>query len=93
MIFAYFGPDTLLPVTSIIAAAAGAILMFGRLIWHTLARVFRTVTGKGEATVAPATIRRSAASMRLDTGHEAPAPSHLHQGELETAEVLEEAGA
>ncbi len=30
MLFAYFGPDTFLPVTSIIATAVGVFLMFGR---------------------------------------------------------------
>ena len=30
MIFAYFGPETVLPMTSIVAAAVGVIMMFGR---------------------------------------------------------------
>jgi hypothetical protein len=30
MIFAYFGPDTMMPVASVIVAAAGAVLLFGR---------------------------------------------------------------
>ena len=30
MIFAYFGPETVLPVTSILAAAVGGVMMFGR---------------------------------------------------------------
>lgn len=30
MIFAYFGPETLLPLTSIVAVAAGAIMMCGK---------------------------------------------------------------
>jgi hypothetical protein len=29
-IFAYIGPDTLLPLTSVVATVAGVILMFGR---------------------------------------------------------------
>jgi hypothetical protein len=33
LLFAYFGPETVLPVTSIIATIAGLAMMFGR---HTL---------------------------------------------------------
>ncbi len=32
MLFAYFGPETMMPVASIIAAAAGVVMMFGRSI-------------------------------------------------------------
>jgi hypothetical protein len=30
MIFAYFGPETVLPLTSMVAAAIGFLMMFGR---------------------------------------------------------------
>ena len=30
MLFAYIGPDTLLPMTSVVATVVGVILMFGR---------------------------------------------------------------
>jgi hypothetical protein len=29
-IFAYFGPETVLPLTSVVAAVVGVVLMFGR---------------------------------------------------------------
>jgi hypothetical protein len=32
MLFAYMGPETMLPVASIVAAAAGVVMMFGRNI-------------------------------------------------------------
>jgi hypothetical protein len=32
MLFAYFGPDTMMPVTSVVAATIGVVLMFGRNI-------------------------------------------------------------
>jgi hypothetical protein len=32
MILLYFGPDTVMPVASAVAAVAGAVLMFGRRI-------------------------------------------------------------
>jgi hypothetical protein len=30
MFFAYIGPDTLLPMTSVVATAVGVVLMFGK---------------------------------------------------------------
>ncbi len=30
MLFAYFGPETMMPVASIVAAVAGVVMMFGR---------------------------------------------------------------
>jgi hypothetical protein len=32
MLFAYFGPDTVMPVASALVAAVGVVLMFGRNI-------------------------------------------------------------
>jgi nitrate reductase gamma subunit len=32
MLFAYVGPETMMPVASVIAAAAGVAMMFGRNI-------------------------------------------------------------
>jgi len=32
MLFAYFGPETMMPVASIIAAGVGVVMMFGRNI-------------------------------------------------------------
>lgn len=32
MIFAYFGPETVLPLTSVLAAVTGVALMFGRQV-------------------------------------------------------------
>ena len=34
MLFAYLGPDTVLPMTSMVAAAVGFLLMFGRQVVH-----------------------------------------------------------
>ncbi len=30
MLFAYFGPETMMPVASVIAAVGGVVLLFGR---------------------------------------------------------------
>jgi hypothetical protein len=32
MLFAYFGPETMMPVASVICAATGVVMMFGRSI-------------------------------------------------------------
>jgi hypothetical protein len=32
MLFAYIGPDTMMPVASIVAATVGVVMMFGRNI-------------------------------------------------------------
>jgi hypothetical protein len=32
MIFAYVGPEVMMPVASVVAAAAGMVLLFGRAI-------------------------------------------------------------
>jgi hypothetical protein len=32
MLFAYFGPETMMPVASIVCAAVGVVMMFGRNI-------------------------------------------------------------
>jgi hypothetical protein len=38
---AYFGPETMMPVASILAAVGGAVLMFGRNTLYFVKRVFR----------------------------------------------------
>jgi hypothetical protein len=41
MLFAYFGPETMMPVASIVAATVGALMMFSRnllMVGRTLAR-------------------------------------------------------
>jgi hypothetical protein len=40
-IFAYFGPETVLPLTSVVAAVAGVFMMFGRNSVRFVARCLR----------------------------------------------------
>lgn len=40
-LFAYFGPETLMPLTSIVAAVAGVFLMFGKNTLRLIAGLFR----------------------------------------------------
>lgn len=42
-LFAYFGPETLMPLTSIIAAAAGVFLMFGRNTLRVITGLFSSI--------------------------------------------------
>ncbi len=40
LFFLYLGPQTVLPLASIIAALAGVVLMFWRLIWRFIKKIF-----------------------------------------------------
>jgi hypothetical protein len=37
MVFAYFGPETVMPVTSIVATVAAVILMYGKSLFRLVA--------------------------------------------------------
>jgi hypothetical protein len=47
VLFAYFGPETFLPVTSAIAGVVGVLLMFGRSSIRLLLDGARRVVGRG----------------------------------------------
>jgi hypothetical protein len=46
MIFAYFGPETTLPVASAVAAAVGFVLTAGRFVTAWIAQRFRSFERK-----------------------------------------------
>jgi hypothetical protein len=49
MLFAYLGPETMMPVASVIAAVAGVVMMFGRnvvQIGRNVIRRIRPASGK-----------------------------------------------
>lgn len=46
MIFAYLGPETMLPMTSIVAGIAGVVLMLGRNSIRWLVAPFRLVASR-----------------------------------------------
>jgi hypothetical protein len=49
MLFAYFGPETMMPVASVIAAVAGVAMMFGRnilLFGRNIVRRIRPGSGR-----------------------------------------------
>ncbi len=43
MIFAYFGPETVLPLASILATVFGVVMMFGRLSFKMMLAPFRAL--------------------------------------------------
>jgi hypothetical protein len=44
LIFAYFSPETFLPMTSILASAVGVLLLFGRNLLQVVRRLLRIAT-------------------------------------------------
>jgi hypothetical protein len=45
-LFAYFGPDTFMPVASIVGAVGGAMMIFGRTIFRVAWRSFGVLVRK-----------------------------------------------
>lgn len=45
--FAYIGPETMLPLTSVLAGAVGVVMMFGRNVLRGVGRIFRRPPGSG----------------------------------------------
>ena len=58
-LLAYLGPETMLPMTSVIAGVIGVILMVGRQTWSLLLGLLRI---KGKGPRAKARAKRSASA-------------------------------
>jgi hypothetical protein len=43
LIFAYFSPETLLPVTSIVATVIGVVMMFGKTMFRLTLSALRSI--------------------------------------------------
>lgn len=52
MLFAYVGPEVMLPVASVITGVVGVFLMFGRNVVALGRGAVRRVTGSGSKTAA-----------------------------------------
>jgi hypothetical protein len=63
MVFAYLGPETMLPMTSVVAGVVGFLMMFGRNTWSWLSRTARRF--KPRAASEPKSARRF---RRIGTG-------------------------
>jgi hypothetical protein len=48
MLFAYIGPDTMLPLASVFAGIVGVVLMFGRQVKLGVRNLVRRITGRSE---------------------------------------------
>lgn len=55
MLFAYFGPETVLPLTSTLAAVLGFVLMFGRRLGLFATVAFRAVARRLRRKAGPST--------------------------------------
>jgi hypothetical protein len=52
LVFAYFGPETLLPVTSIVATIVGIVMMLGRGSFRFILQFFRRVLRRRKGVAA-----------------------------------------
>jgi hypothetical protein len=48
-VLAYLGPETMLPLTSVVAGVAGVLMMFGRNAWSWAVATFPRITSRGSA--------------------------------------------
>lgn len=53
IILAYFGPDTVMPLTSIVATIAAVVVMFGKNLFRLVAYWIRRATLRGRHGQAP----------------------------------------
>ena len=75
MLLAYLGPETLLPLTSIVAGIAGGLLMFGKNLLRMAKLTVRLITGRSRSvTAGENSLRRSRRSgeLRLDSPEDVP---------------------
>jgi hypothetical protein len=75
MILGYFGPETLLPVTSVLAGLIGVILMVGRAALRLGARLRRAPVQRARLEPDTTTNRRASpllGAIRLDPEKERP---------------------
>lgn len=71
MLFAYFGPETILPLASVLATVFGVVMMFGRLSFRIALAPFRWIAEKARkpsasAVRGPAAWRRPVGESRRD---------------------------
>jgi hypothetical protein len=53
IVFLYFGPETVIPLTSILAGIIGAVLVFWRYIVVMVRKLFKRMYNREEAFVEP----------------------------------------
>jgi hypothetical protein len=69
VLFAYIGPETVLPLTSVLAAVAGVFVVFGRMAVRYPVALFLRVVAiiRGRGAVRGPIGRRSAGKVRSDS--------------------------
>ncbi len=82
-LFAYFGPETVLPVASVIATVLGALAMFGRASLRLLLAPLMKVLRLGQGRVGEPTLKGPNVWRRPGTGVGAGA-STPHQSRTES---------
>ncbi len=55
---AYLGPETMLPMTSVIAGAIGVVMMFGRKSFRWVANCCRAIVARPNPKASPEATRR-----------------------------------
>ena len=75
MVFAYFGPETMLPLASVVATVVGVVMMFGRLSLKFAMAPFQWLLRKGRGEASPSALRGPTAWRRgkAPSRHEAEA--------------------
>jgi hypothetical protein len=54
LVLGYLGPEVVLPLTSVFAAALGVLLVFWRFLWRLLMMPIRYFLGRKDPVVPPA---------------------------------------
>ncbi len=67
MLFAYFGPETVLPLASVLATVFGVVMMFGRASFRIALMPFRWIFKKGNAPSSASALKGPAAWRRPAT--------------------------
>lgn len=78
MLFAYFGPETFLPVTSAIAGVVGVLLMFGRSSVRLVLDGLRRLVGRGDQKAAPQNTVPSRPHLNISASPRAHAEANDH---------------
>ncbi len=69
-VVAYLGPETMLPMTSVLAGVAGVVMMFGRAGWNWTKGAYKQATSSTRAK--PASKLRKIGNgpiLRVNSGH------------------------
>jgi hypothetical protein len=79
VLFAYFGPETVLPLASVVATVIGAVMMFGRSVWHYAAIPVRWVLNRSRPRSAEPLLKGPTAWRRGKTVANAEATATLRE--------------